>query len=203
MTDSRLEETQQELFGQFSNEPKKPERLAGINKSQKPVLFSTSVEQIVLAVIILVLAGCFIFFLGVLRGRATASSPGGASGRQGAPPLPVSATASSRPSPANAAPSTATTMTVTPPAAVRKSLTAQVPARDVSKPYTIQLIAYKKRELADQEAAALRRSGYVSSIVPSGDYYQVCVGQYTNMEEAKKDLKWFGARYKDRFLRRR
>jgi len=50
---------------------------------------------------------------------------------------------------------------------------------------------------------ALRRGGFFSWIIPSGEYYQVCVGQYLNKDDASKDLRAFSRKYKDCFLRRR
>lgn len=77
------------------------------------------------------------------------------------------------------------------------------PKADPSKPYTIQLVTYKRQDLAEQDVAYLRSKGYYATIIPSGDYFQVCAGQYASKEEAKLDIKRFQARYKDVFLRRR
>lgn len=74
---------------------------------------------------------------------------------------------------------------------------------DPNKPYTIQLVTYKKKEIAENETALLRRQGFFSAIIPSGEYYQVCVGQYADKAEAARDLKTFSARYRDCYLRRR
>ena len=49
----------------------------------------------------------------------------------------------------------------------------------------------------------LRAQGLYSFIIPSGEYFQVCAGQYASKEEAKKDVARFSAKYKDCFLRRR
>ncbi len=200
MIENRPPETQQELFREFSREPKKPERFPGIQKAHKPILVSTSVEHVLLGAILLILAGCFVFFLGVLRGKSLA----GVSGVSAAPPV---AQRPAGPLPVRmqtvrvAAPETASA----PPAVSQTPQPARATEarRDSGKPYTIQLVTYKKRDLAEKEVAALRRSGFYSAVIPSGDYYQVCVGQYAGMDDAKKDLKLFGSRYKDRFLRRR
>ena len=74
---------------------------------------------------------------------------------------------------------------------------------DPAKPYSIQLVTYKKAEYAEKEMKALKRAGLFSVIIPSGDYYQVCVGQYASSEEAKRDLAFFAAKYKGCYLRRR
>ncbi len=204
MTEIKQEETQQELFNEFSGELKKTERFPSISRPQKPILFSTSVEQIILVSIILILAGCLIFFLGILRGKFLASK-----GQVTAPvriaPEPVRPTAVTSIAPKQAA---APLLKVKPSAAsvalpAKASVKPSPATLDLNKHYTIQLVTYKKKDLAEKEVAGLRRNGFYSSIIASGDYYQVCVGQYATKEEAKKDLKVFGSKYKDCFLRRR
>ena len=74
---------------------------------------------------------------------------------------------------------------------------------DPARPYSIQLVTYKKKEYAEKEMKTLRRSGFFSTIIPSGDYYQVCVGQYASNNEARRDLAYFRVKYKDCYLRRR
>ncbi|HTL69821.1 MAG TPA: SPOR domain-containing protein [Candidatus Eisenbacteria bacterium] len=205
MAEPKQQETQQELFS-FSPQDKPAERLPAIPKNQKPILFSTSMEHIILAAILGILAACVIFFLGVVRGKSlTAYAPPGAAAAQTArPSAPAPAAIRvSQPSqtvrPSGQGPAVSPAQPVNP-----ATVAAPAPAAaDSAKPYTIQLVTYKKRDLAEKEVAALRRSGYWSIVIPSGDYYQVCVGQYASMEDAKKDLRIFGTRYKDRFLRRR
>lgn len=209
MADTESQESQQELFTQFSSaEGKKPDRFPTLHRSPKPILVTTSVEQMILAGIILILSACFVFFMGVLRGKAIAS--GETPPVRIASPVPARETVPAQPPapPAPAAP--ARGETPSPPASrpepkeeVSGTSVAPGSALDVSKPYTIQLITYKKKDQAEQEMVSLKKKGYYSSIISSGDYYQVCVGQYANKEEALRDLKLFGAKYKDCFLRRR
>lgn len=185
MTEIKPEESQQELFQEFTGETRKKERFPSLQRPQKPLLISTSIEQIILASILLILAGCFVFFLGVIRGRAL--------GEQARKPAVAAQEVKPRPAVAPAP-------SLVPAAPLLLPRTA---ALDLTKPYTIQLVTYKKRDLAEKEVTALRKSGYYSMIIPSGDYFQVCAGQYASKEEAKKDLKILGSRYKDCFLRRR
>src|SRR5690242_4924123 len=70
MTDPKPQEMQSELFTEFSNETKKPERFPGVVKTHKPILISTTVEHLILVGIGLILLCCFIFFLGVIRGKS-------------------------------------------------------------------------------------------------------------------------------------
>ncbi len=196
MTEIKPEETQQELFQEFSGETRKKERFPSLQRPQKPLLISTSIEQIILVSILLILAGCFIFFLGVIRGKGL--------GEKAGKPGVVVQEAKPRQAPAPAP----SRVPAAPPKAVQPAPPAPLPpprtaVLDLTKPYTIQLVTYKKRDLADKEVAALRKNGYYSVIIPSGDYFQVCAGQYATKEEAKTDLKTLGSRYKDCFLRRR
>lgn len=209
MAETKPQETQQELFPALGAEPKEPQRFPSIAKAQKPILISTTMEQLILAGIVLILVACFVFFLGMVRGRSigtpdasravTAAAARPAAAPTAAAPLrqagrPVAATLDAvRLSDArNALRQTAGAV----PAAVP-------PQSSASKPYTIQLASYVKKDLAEREAAALRKNGFLATIKKSGNYYYVCVGEYGSIEEAKKDLRLFASRYKDRFLRRR
>ena len=58
MNEPELQEPQKELFNEFSSqEAKKAERFPAFHRTPKPILFSTSVEQLVLAGILLILVG--------------------------------------------------------------------------------------------------------------------------------------------------
>ncbi len=184
---NKEEEIQAELFHEFSSEPKKAKRFPSLHKSPKPILISTSVEQLIFAGILLILALCLIFFLGVIRGKSLLVSP-----LKATAPAPVShmlAMPQYRP-PAS--------KTIAPTPQSKPAVSTAV-----EKPYMIQLVTYKRRDLAENDVLVFRRRGVDAVVVPSGDYYQVCVGRYASKEEAKKDLKFFSAKYKDCFLRRR
>jgi hypothetical protein len=70
MNEPKPKETQQELFEQFSDAPKQPERFPQIARTHKPMLVSTNTEQLLMAGILLILVLCGVFFLGVMRGKA-------------------------------------------------------------------------------------------------------------------------------------
>lgn len=178
------EESQQELFREFSGEALRSERFPSIPKAQKPILLTTSTEQLILAGILLILSFCLVFFLGLLRGKALVQSPAVASA--GLPPATVQAYRAS-------APAAAPKKTELPPAS----------AVSAAKPYTIVLATYKKQAQAEREATALKRLNQPAFVTGSGEYFVVCVGHYANIAEAKKDLKFFGAKYKGAYLKRR
>ncbi len=180
MTDDKSQETQHELFQEFSSTPKRLDRFPTLAKTQKPILISTTLEQMLMIGIVFILVLCGVFFLGVLRGKSLKQvtlSPSQPVARRSAP-LPQPLLAKGVP-------------TVPPPTVVPET------------PYTIQLVTHRKKEFAETEMNALQKKGFSSSIIPSGEYFQVCAGQYASKEEARKDLVFFQSKYKDSFLRRR
>ncbi len=192
MRDAEQGETQQEFFDNFSKTGKALKRSPYDPKFQKPMLVTTSLEQIILAGILLILAACFVFFLGMLRGKAIAPAARPHTVAEVSPAL-----VSNRPAAA-----------VTQESTGRSAAPADVPragarGQETGKPYTIQLATYKRRDMAEKEAADLRRGGYSSLIVPNGGFFEVRAGEYANKEEAKKDLKFFASRYSGCYLRRR
>ncbi len=188
MTDIKQAETQQEFFGNFSKTGKGVERPLYDPKFQKPILVTTSLEQIILVGILLILAACFVFFLGVLRGKVISGKT---------VELPSAPVARS-----NTVPGVSPVLVANRPVVAVSNNSATVVIQVSGKPYTIQLATYKRRDWAEKEAAILRRGGYFSLIVPNGDFFEVRVGQYANKEEAKKDLKFFASRYSGCYLRR-
>lgn len=173
MAEIKSQETQQEFFQEFSGAARKSERFPSLPKSIKPILINTTLEQLILAGILSILVLCLVFFLGVLRGRALT------------PVQRIVVTERMVPVQTTAAPA------------------AMPVVNDPSKPYTIQLVTYKKQDLAKRSIAELRKKGYHATVIPSGEYHQVCVGVYRSIEEAKNDLRLFASTYKDCYLRRR
>ena len=171
--DEKPREMQPDLFADQAVESKKTERFPALTKTHKPILVSTTLEQILTFSVLAILGLCGIFFLGVLRGKNLERPPAVAP-----PAAPVQMPVVSAPPASVIAPAT-------------------------QKPYTIQLVTHRKKEFADAETVSLRKLGFVSFIIPSGEYFQVCAGQYASKEEAKKDLSRFASKYKDSYLRRR
>lgn len=213
MTEIKQGETQQELFGEFaSKETRKPDRFPSLNRAPKPIPIYASIDQIILVSIVLILLGCFVFFLGVLRGKSLASQAPIKPAAQKAKavstaPLQTRSVApqktlTTRPPASQIIAATAPVLTPKTPVQTRPAASAPS-AVDPTKPYTIQLVTFKKQDLADKEVAMLKKRGFYSFIIPSAGYFQVCAGQYASKEEARKDLKSLASRYKDCFLRRR
>ena len=181
MNEPKPRENQQELFSDFVAEPRRIERIPSIAKTQKPILISTTLEQILLAGLVSILVFCLVFFLGVLRGRSLAPA------RLAVAPPPVAAQIP------RALPAPVMIKKTTPPPA----------ADNGPKPYTIQVLTTKKKNYAENEAALLKKSGFSAWAMASGDYYVVCVGSYAGKGDARKDLASFAVRYKDSYLRRK
>jgi len=70
------------------------------------------------------------------------------------------------------------------------------------KSYTIQLISYKQKRLAEREIDKLQKKGVEAYIIRSGKWYQICAGDYDSVDEAKHDLKKFEDHYKGCFIRK-
>lgn len=85
----------------------------------------------------------------------------------------------------------------------RNANTSALPTSSSNKPYTIQLVTYIKKDLAQKEITILKNEGYNVFVVPSGDFFQVCVGLYGTKENALKDWNKLRKRYKDCYIRKR
>jgi hypothetical protein len=200
MEEHRPKETQSELFPeQFSSGALRGERLPSIVRPQKQILLTTNTEQMLMAGIISILLLCGVFFLGVVRGKAIVGLPAEIPAQAYEEPLRTAV-------PAMPPPAAKQQDGPVPPAGRSGAATApraqNIPAES-TKPYTIQLVTHRKKDLAEQEMNGLRAQGFYSFLIPSGVYFQVCVGQYASKDEAKKDLARFAPKFKDCFLRRR
>ena len=72
-----------------------------------------------------------------------------------------------------------------------------------SRPYTIQVIAYRSKKLAQEELVKLSKKGFDPFIIVGGGYYQICANEYATHDKAKKDFKQMKRTYKDCFIRKR
>ncbi len=204
MNDTLTKERQQELFEEFSpSSPKRVERIPSLAKSNKPILITTTTEQILLASIVCILILCSVFFIGVLRGKSLQTSVMQDPVNSQRPidsVRPAAPTRAAMASPLSAAPSSGV---VGKGSSTTVAASTSMEAPYSTKPYTIQLVTHRGKQMAETEVSNLRRSGLISFIIPSGEYYQVCVGQFSSKDEAKKKLKSLSGRFKDSFVRRR
>ncbi len=195
MNEIKPQENQKELFSDFVPEPQRNERIPSIAKSHKPILISTTLEQMLLISIVMILVFCLVFFLGVLRGRSMGDQGFAARAAAESPAV-------RKPVQVKAAVPQAAAKPAAIPGAVNRDGSIMV-VREQAKPYTIQILTTKKRAYAESEAASLKSRGINSWVMASNEYYVVCVGTYANKEEARKDLSFFASKYKGSYLRRR
>ncbi len=73
--------------------------------------------------------------------------------------------------------------------------------KDISK-YTIQVATFKTEVYAQREVKRLEEKGVEASIVPRGDFVSVCVGNFSEKQEARVALKQLKKTYQDCFIRR-
>ena len=73
--------------------------------------------------------------------------------------------------------------------------------KDISK-YTIQVATFKTQAYAKKEADRLERKGLEALIIPRGEYISVCVGNFSEKNEAKLTQEQLKKTYQDCFIRR-
>lgn len=54
--------------------------------------------------------------------------------------------------------------------------------------FTIQVVTYRSQNLAEKEVERLKQKGQNAFVVPSGDYYQVCIELFNDRKLAMKKL---------------
>lgn len=67
--------------------------------------------------------------------------------------------------------------------------------------YTIQLASYKTRSYAEREAEGLRKKGLSPLIVKKGDYMVLCVGKFSDKDNARPLLAELRKRYQGCYIR--
>jgi cell division septation protein DedD len=68
--------------------------------------------------------------------------------------------------------------------------------------YTIQLASYKSNSHAQKEAAVLKQKGYSPLLLTKGEYIVLCVGNFSNKQNAQSLLPELSKRYGDCRIRR-
>ena len=70
------------------------------------------------------------------------------------------------------------------------------------KPYTIQVVAFKKTESANREMERLKNKGFDTFLIHSDKWIQVCVGRYINKEASKNDFEILEKKYPKCYFRK-
>lgn len=68
--------------------------------------------------------------------------------------------------------------------------------------YTIQLASYRTKTYAEKEAKELKKKGLLPLILSKGNYIVLCVGNFSNKQEAQLLLSELKKRYQGCFVRR-
>ena len=69
--------------------------------------------------------------------------------------------------------------------------------------FTVQLVTYDSKSLADKEISRLKLKGYEGFIIPSGRFFQVCANYFDDKSKARSQLEEFKqtGRYPDAYVR--
>ena len=184
-------EYQKELFEEYKQEKSKFEKIVDkINVKRKKLYLHAPLENAVFAVIITIMCVIVAFALGVERGKRLivksvdeeieVSTP-----VQSVPQIelgPIEVGKPKEEEPAKAPNATDVT--------------------NAAKRYTIQVISYKQKNLAEAEKNKLLNKNVNAYIIPSGSWYQVCAGGYDTVEKAKEALIKIEKDYKGSFIRK-
>lgn len=68
--------------------------------------------------------------------------------------------------------------------------------------YTIQVASYVKKEVAEREADSLKKKGYNAFAMPSGRYYIVCVGKFSDIKKASSEKDRLRRLYSDCYIKK-
>lgn len=177
------DEYQRELFEEFGEKKGKFKRIADrITERQQKFYLRISLENIVFAVIIAVMCIIIAFAMGVERGKRALSGA------------------------AQQIPEQQKEVTLAPAAEETGVTAVGIMAAEPEKAagtYTIQLISYKKKSLAEKEKRKLSDENIEAFVIRSGEWFQVCAGGYGDIKDAKAALRIFSKEYKGCFIRKR
>ncbi|MCX5705086.1 MAG: SPOR domain-containing protein [Candidatus Omnitrophica bacterium] len=68
--------------------------------------------------------------------------------------------------------------------------------------YAIQVASYKTKSAALRESEALKKQGFVTTLLTKGDYIVLCVGNFNSKEKAQTMLPQLAKRYQGCMIRR-
>ncbi|NQT07091.1 MAG: SPOR domain-containing protein [Candidatus Omnitrophica bacterium] len=180
--------TQQELFGEFKHPAKRRRRQANTILPKNYVLFNITYEQIIFTSIAVIMLMVLLFSLGVERGKRLDAV---VLQQQDTFPQAVEIVAAKEPAVEEAV-----------EVVEKKEVLPKAP-NGVPALYTVQVIAYRSKKLAQKELVRLSKKGFTPFIIVGGGYYQICIGEYKDKETAKKDFGELKKTYRDSFIRKR
>lgn len=183
-------EYQKELFEEFKKEKGKFRKIADkITQKQPKFYIHVSLENIVFAAIIGIMCIVVAFALGVERGKRF-TVPASMARKESFEAFVFEK-------------ETKETAVSEPETVARDtSASEEETASDKKTAFVIQLISYTQKRLAESEKKRLLDKKIDAFIMPSGKWYQVCAGGYSDISEAGKALEGFKKDYRGCFIRR-
>ena len=184
-------EQQKELFEEFKKEKSAIEKITDkITQKRRKLYANIAMENVVFTFIIAIMCVVTAFALGVERGKRLASEPQVIK-KEIAPERQKS-----------------------PEARIPQEVTGQIELKPIevgkpdkispkSLPYTIQLISYKQKDIADTEINKLLKKNVDAHIIASGRWYQVCAGHFRSVKEAERALRELEDQYQGCFVRKK
>ena len=83
-----------------------------------------------------------------------------------------------------------------------KSVVVMPPIQATIGSYAIQVASYKTKSAALRESEALKKQGFVTTLLTKGDYIVLCVGNFNSKEKAQTMLPQLAKRYQGCMIRR-
>ena len=203
-------ERQNELFGEFVRKKGGFEKIAEKMTEKRKSLYATvPVENIVFAVIIVIMVIVTAFALGVEQGTRlarteTQEAPKISKNEIKLPEIQVAPVEASRPvarAESDLLKDVSSSGESSAPAKPENAKSPVPAAKPDKTRYTVQLISYKQKHLALREKSRLAAKKMDAFLIKDGDWYQVCTGNYEDMKQAKIALEGLKGAYSGCFIR--
>lgn len=190
---STSKEEQREFFEEFKRPKRGVERFRAKYASHKRFFVTLSVENLVLASIIIIMVVVLSFSLGVERGKGISSTAGT---RLGTGVSKINRKSRSVLSAEKTRPKDSAAE------ASRHAMEGAVSlTKDEVSRYTIQVATFSEETTAIKVIDSLKKQGFSAFILSNKGKFHVCTGRYSTKKEAVADLSKFKDRYGDCFVR--
>jgi len=184
---------QKELF-EFKD-PKKPFVKLGRILPKSGFVVALTPEKAVFSAIGLIMFMVIVYALGVERGKAISiesvvvPAPKSVKPPQPQIPFPREKTAAAAARPVTPALSAKTRVESMPKAAV-----------NITRPYTIVVATFSRKEWASKETERLKREGLNAFVTQRDPYFVICIGSYATKEAAQDTMKRLKKTYRDAYF---
>ena len=172
-------QVQKELFDEFTPAQKRRQSRNAFHSKPKKI-FTLSYEHLVLVLIGVIMIAVIAFSLGVEKGKRTV--------KQNGYDISVSVKELNEKEPLK---STQQVETAT-----------EIPKPRFLQRYTIQVVSFAKKEIADKEALKLTAQGFDAFVLKKGKYSILCIGRFASRDQAGKEQKLLRKKYNDCLIRK-